>query len=96
MGFFRKNTHNISQDASDLTEEIKVTAPETDDDFEQTMKIAKQIKYINSYSFKYSPKNIFSYNLLRVFVTLEGLWYVKSAISFFPNLSFVSKHILYS
>ena len=29
---------------------------ETDDDFEQTMKIAKQIKYINSYSFKYSPR----------------------------------------
>ncbi|MBQ7289830.1 MAG: tRNA (N6-isopentenyl adenosine(37)-C2)-methylthiotransferase MiaB [Alphaproteobacteria bacterium] len=29
---------------------------ETDDDFEQTMRIAKQIKYINSYSFKYSPR----------------------------------------
>ncbi len=29
---------------------------ETDDDFEQTMKIAEQIKYINSYSFKYSPR----------------------------------------
>lgn len=29
---------------------------ETDDDFEQTMQIAKQIKYINSYSFKYSPR----------------------------------------
>ncbi len=29
---------------------------ETDDDFAQTMKIAKQIKYINSYSFKYSPR----------------------------------------
>ena len=29
---------------------------ETDDDFEQTMKIARRIKYINSYSFKYSPR----------------------------------------
>ena len=29
---------------------------ETDSDFEQTMKIAQQIKYINSYSFKYSPR----------------------------------------
>ncbi len=29
---------------------------ESDDDFQQTMKIAKQIKYINSYSFKYSPR----------------------------------------
>lgn len=29
---------------------------ETDDDFEQTMHIAEQIKYINSYSFKYSPR----------------------------------------
>ncbi len=29
---------------------------ETDDDFEQTLKIAKRVKYINSYSFKYSPR----------------------------------------
>lgn len=29
---------------------------ETDADFEQTMEIAKRIKYINSYSFKYSPR----------------------------------------
>ncbi|MBO5834286.1 MAG: tRNA (N6-isopentenyl adenosine(37)-C2)-methylthiotransferase MiaB [Alphaproteobacteria bacterium] len=29
---------------------------ETDSDFEQTMAIASQIKYINSYSFKYSPR----------------------------------------
>ena len=29
---------------------------ETDSDFEDTMKIAEQIKYINSYSFKYSPR----------------------------------------
>ncbi len=29
---------------------------ETDADFEQTMKIAEQVKYINSYSFKYSPR----------------------------------------
>ena len=29
---------------------------ESDDDFEQTMKIAQAIKYINSYSFKYSPR----------------------------------------
>lgn len=29
---------------------------ETDDDFEDTMKIAERIKYINSYSFKYSPR----------------------------------------
>ena len=29
---------------------------ETDSDFEQTMEIAKRVKYINSYSFKYSPR----------------------------------------
>lgn len=29
---------------------------ETDDDFEQTLQIARDIKYINSYSFKYSPR----------------------------------------
>ena len=29
---------------------------ETDDDFEQTLNIAKTVKYINSYSFKYSPR----------------------------------------
>jgi tRNA-2-methylthio-N6-dimethylallyladenosine synthase len=29
---------------------------ETDSDFEQTLDIAKEIKYINSYSFKYSPR----------------------------------------
>jgi tRNA-2-methylthio-N6-dimethylallyladenosine synthase len=29
---------------------------ESDEDFEQTMRIAEQIKYINSYSFKYSPR----------------------------------------
>lgn len=29
---------------------------ETDSDFAETMKIAEQIKYINSYSFKYSPR----------------------------------------
>lgn len=29
---------------------------ETDEDFEETMKIAEKIKYINSYSFKYSPR----------------------------------------
>lgn len=29
---------------------------ETDADFEQTMKITQRVKYINSYSFKYSPR----------------------------------------
>ena len=29
---------------------------ESDEDFEQTMEIAKRVKYINSYSFKYSPR----------------------------------------
>ncbi len=29
---------------------------ETDEDFEQTMEIAKRVRYINSYSFKYSPR----------------------------------------
>ena len=29
---------------------------ETDSDFEQTVQIAKRVKYINSYSFKYSPR----------------------------------------
>lgn len=29
---------------------------ESDNDFEQTLDIAKQIRYINSYSFKYSPR----------------------------------------
>lgn len=29
---------------------------ESDDDFSQTMEIARRVKYINSYSFKYSPR----------------------------------------
>ena len=29
---------------------------ETDEDFEQTLNIAREVKYINSYSFKYSPR----------------------------------------
>lgn len=29
---------------------------ESDDDFEQTLQIAKSVKYINSFSFKYSPR----------------------------------------
>ena len=29
---------------------------ETDSDFEQTLDIARRVKYINSYSFKYSPR----------------------------------------
>ena len=29
---------------------------ETDEDFEQTLSIAREIQYINSYSFKYSPR----------------------------------------
>lgn len=29
---------------------------ETDDDFAETLRIAREIKYINSYSFKYSPR----------------------------------------
>jgi tRNA-2-methylthio-N6-dimethylallyladenosine synthase len=29
---------------------------ETDEDFEQTLSVAREIKYINSYSFKYSPR----------------------------------------
>lgn len=29
---------------------------ETDSDFEQTLEIAKRVRYINSYSFKYSPR----------------------------------------
>ena len=29
---------------------------ETDDDFEQTLQIARTVKYINSFSFKYSPR----------------------------------------
>ena len=29
---------------------------ESDEDFEQTLQIAREIKYINSYSFKYSPR----------------------------------------
>ena len=29
---------------------------ESDDDFEQTLEIARRIKYINSFSFKYSPR----------------------------------------
>jgi len=29
---------------------------ETEDDFEQTVEIAKRVRYVNSYSFKYSPR----------------------------------------
>ena len=45
MGFFRKNTHNISQDASAPVEEVKTTATEIDDDFDgqnNTLEISRE------------------------------------------------------
>jgi len=48
-----KNVRNDIQISSDF---IVGFPDETDEDFEQTLNIAKEIKYINSYSFKYSPR----------------------------------------
>lgn len=48
-----KNVRSDIQISSDF---IVGFPDESDEDFEQTLNIAREIKYINSYSFKYSPR----------------------------------------
>ena len=48
-----KNVRSDIQISSDF---IVGFPDESDEDFEQTLNIASEIKYINSYSFKYSPR----------------------------------------
>ena len=48
-----KSVRNDIQISSDF---IVGFPDESDEDFEQTLNIAREIKYINSYSFKYSPR----------------------------------------
>lgn len=57
------NYKNIVKKLKSVRPDIQISSDfivgfpdETDDDFEQTLNIAKEIKYINSYSFKYSPR----------------------------------------
>jgi tRNA-2-methylthio-N6-dimethylallyladenosine synthase len=47
---------NIRPDIQISSDFIVGFPDETDEDFEQTLNIAREIKYINSYSFKYSPR----------------------------------------
>ena len=57
------NYKNIVKKLKSVRPDIQISSDfivgfpdETDEDFEQTLNIAKEIKYINSYSFKYSPR----------------------------------------
>ncbi len=57
------NYKNIVKKLKSVRPDIQISSDfivgfpdETDEDFEQTLNIAKKIKYINSYSFKYSPR----------------------------------------
>ena len=51
------NKFKIARPDIQISSDFIVGFPgETNTDFEQTVDIAKQIKYINSYSFKYSPR----------------------------------------
>ena len=47
---------SVRQDIQISSDFIVGFPDETDEDFEQTLQIAREIKYINSYSFKYSPR----------------------------------------
>ena len=51
-----KKLKNVRPDIQISSDFIVVFPDETDEDFEQTLSIAREIKYINSYSFKYSPR----------------------------------------
>lgn len=51
-----KKLKNVRPDIQISSDFIVGFPDETDEDFEQTLQIAKDIKYINSYSFKYSPR----------------------------------------
>lgn len=58
-----ENYKNIVKKLKSVRPDIQISSDfivgfpdETDEDFEQTLDIAKEIKYINSYSFKYSPR----------------------------------------
>lgn len=57
------NYKNIVKKLKSVRPDIQISSDfivgfpdETDEDFEQTLNIAREIKYINSYSFKYSPR----------------------------------------
>ena len=57
------NYKNIVKKLKSVRPDIQISSDfivgfpdETDEDFEQTLDIAQEIKYINSYSFKYSPR----------------------------------------
>jgi len=47
---------NVRPDIQISSDFIVGFPDETDEDFEHTLNIAREIKYINSYSFKYSPR----------------------------------------
>lgn len=47
---------NVRPDIQISSDFIVGFPDESDEDFEQTLSIAREIKYINSYSFKYSPR----------------------------------------
>ena len=51
-----KKLKNVRPDIQISSDFIVGFPDENDDDFEQTLNIAREIKYINSYSFKYSPR----------------------------------------
>jgi tRNA-2-methylthio-N6-dimethylallyladenosine synthase len=58
-----ENYKNIVKKLKSVRPDIQISSDfivgfpgETDSDFEQTLQIARTVKYINSYSFKYSPR----------------------------------------
>nr|MBQ0090971.1 tRNA (N6-isopentenyl adenosine(37)-C2)-methylthiotransferase MiaB [Candidatus Enterousia merdequi] len=58
-----ENYKNIVKKLKSVRPDIQISSDfivgfpdETDEDFEQTLNVAREIKYINSYSFKYSPR----------------------------------------
>ena len=51
-----KKLKNVRPDIQISSDFIVGFPDETDEDFEQTLSVAREIKYINSYSFKYSPR----------------------------------------
>jgi len=51
-----KKLKNVRPDIQISSDFIVGFPDESDEDFEQTLSIAREIKYINSYSFKYSPR----------------------------------------
>lgn len=59
LGAYLEIVNKLKQARTDIqiSSDFIVGFPdETDEDFEQTLDIAEKVKYINSYSFKYSPR----------------------------------------